>query len=75
MFLQHNHALSVNGTIIVPVMLYSRVHPDRTRHKGGRKMGAVTVNSLGETSISDEVLAMLAGISAIECYGIVGMAW
>jgi len=37
-------------------------------------MGAVTVNSLGETSISDEVLAMLAGISAIECYGIVGMA-
>ena len=37
-------------------------------------MGAVTVNSLGELSISDDVLATLAGISAIECYGIVGMA-
>ena len=37
-------------------------------------MGAVTVNSLGELSISDDVLATLAGISAIECYDIVGMA-
>ena len=37
-------------------------------------MGAVTVNALGEISISDDVLATVAGISAIECYGIVGMA-
>ena len=31
-------------------------------------------NSLGEIVISEEVIATLAGISAIECYGIVGMA-
>lgn len=37
-------------------------------------MGAVTVNSLGEIIISDDVLATMAGITAIECYGIVGMA-
>jgi len=37
-------------------------------------MAVKKVNSLGEIIISDEVLATLAGISAIECYGIVGMA-
>jgi uncharacterized alkaline shock family protein YloU len=37
-------------------------------------MGTVTVNQLGEVRISNEVLATLAGISAIGCYGIVGMA-
>ncbi|NLU36473.1 MAG: Asp23/Gls24 family envelope stress response protein [Clostridiales bacterium] len=37
-------------------------------------MSTVTVNELGEVRISDEVLATLAGISAIGCYGIVGMA-
>jgi len=37
-------------------------------------MAAKKVNPLGEIIISDEVLATLAGISAIECYGIVGMA-
>jgi uncharacterized alkaline shock family protein YloU len=37
-------------------------------------MAAKKTNSLGEIIISDEVLAMLAGISAMECYGIVGMA-
>ncbi len=37
-------------------------------------MGAQKDNSLGEILISDEVLATLAGISAVECYGIVGMA-
>lgn len=36
-------------------------------------MGAQKVNSLGEISISDDVLATLAGITAVECYGIVGM--
>jgi len=30
--------------------------------------------SLGEIVVSEEVIATLAGISAIECYGIVGMA-
>lgn len=37
-------------------------------------MGAHKANALGEVLITDEVLATLAGISAIECYGIVGMA-
>ncbi|HHU49749.1 MAG: Asp23/Gls24 family envelope stress response protein [Caldicoprobacterales bacterium] len=37
-------------------------------------MGTVSVNQLGEIRISNEVLATLAGISAIGCYGIVGMA-
>ena len=42
--------------------------------QGGNKMGATTSNSLGELTITDEVIATLAGISAIESYGIVGMA-
>ena len=37
-------------------------------------MSAVTVNRLGEIEITNEVLATLAGISAVSCYGIVGMA-
>lgn len=37
-------------------------------------MGAKKVNALGELVIADEVIATLAGISAMECYGIVGMA-
>ena len=37
-------------------------------------MAAIKKNSLGEIIISNEVLARLAGISAMECYGIVGMA-
>lgn len=31
-------------------------------------------NELGEITIENEVLAKVAGLSAIECYGIVGMA-
>ncbi len=37
-------------------------------------MGARKINALGEIVISDEVLATLAGVTAIKCYGIVGMA-
>lgn len=37
-------------------------------------MSAKKTNSLGEIVIADEVIATIAGISAIECYGIVGMA-
>ncbi len=37
-------------------------------------MSARKTNSLGEMVIADEVIAVLAGVSAIECYGIVGMA-
>jgi uncharacterized alkaline shock family protein YloU len=31
-------------------------------------------NQLGEITIDDQVLASIAGISAMECYGLVGMA-
>ncbi len=41
---------------------------------GGLAVGAKIVNALGEIEITDEVLSILAGITAIECYGIVGMA-
>lgn len=41
---------------------------------GGEHMGVKKTNALGQISISDEVLATLAGIFTIECYGIVGMA-
>lgn len=37
-------------------------------------MGARKTNALGEIIIADEALAIIAGVSAIECYGIVGMA-
>ena len=37
-------------------------------------MSARKTNPLGEMVIADEVIATLAGVSAIECYGIVGMA-
>lgn len=36
-------------------------------------MGVQKTNALGKITISDDVLATLAGITAIECYGIVGM--
>ena len=42
--------------------------------RGGRLVSAKKTNSLGEMVIADEVIATLAGVSAIECYGIVGMA-
>ncbi|HHW69796.1 MAG TPA: Asp23/Gls24 family envelope stress response protein [Clostridiales bacterium] len=37
-------------------------------------MGVKKSNELGEITISNEVIATLAGISAIESYGVVGMA-
>jgi uncharacterized alkaline shock family protein YloU len=37
-------------------------------------VSARKTNPLGEMVIADEVIATLAGVSAIECYGIVGMA-
>lgn len=37
-------------------------------------MSARKINALGEIVISDEVLATLAGVTAVKCYGIVGMA-
>jgi len=37
-------------------------------------VSARKTNSLGDMVIADEVIATLAGVSAIECYGIVGMA-
>ncbi|WP_129596330.1 Asp23/Gls24 family envelope stress response protein [Anaerophilus nitritogenes] len=37
-------------------------------------MSAKLVNELGNIFIDDEVLASIAGISAMECYGLVGMS-
>ena len=37
-------------------------------------MKARIMNKLGEIQISAEVIAMYAGITAVECFGIVGMA-
>jgi len=37
-------------------------------------MGSEIVNSYGKITISEEVIALIAGATAIECYGLVGMA-
>ena len=37
-------------------------------------MGATIKNTIGSIVFSEEVLANLAGLAAMECYGIVGMA-
>ncbi len=37
-------------------------------------MAARKTNSLGIIEISDEVIATIAGLAAVKCYGIVGMA-
>jgi len=36
--------------------------------------GNVILNNYGEIHVSENVIATLAGISAMECYGLVGMA-
>lgn len=37
-------------------------------------MSIQTTNEMGKITIDDNVLASIAGIAAMECYGIVGMA-
>lgn len=37
-------------------------------------MGKEFINSLGKIEISEEVISTIAGASAVECYGLVGMA-
>ncbi|HWJ02036.1 MAG TPA: Asp23/Gls24 family envelope stress response protein [Verrucomicrobiae bacterium] len=37
-------------------------------------MGKEISNTLGKIDISEEVIATIAGVAAIECYGLVGMA-
>ncbi len=37
-------------------------------------MGKEITNILGKVDISEEVIATIAGIAAVECYGLVGMA-
>jgi uncharacterized alkaline shock family protein YloU len=37
-------------------------------------LGKDMSTQLGQINISDEVIAIIAGISAMECYGLVGMA-
>lgn len=37
-------------------------------------MACKLINSLGSINFSEEVLANIAGVSTMECYGVVGMA-
>lgn len=37
-------------------------------------MGREMTNELGQVNISDEVIGVIAGVAAMECYGLVGMA-
>jgi len=37
-------------------------------------MGKEIINSLGKIDISEEVISTIAGATAVECYGLVGMA-
>ena len=37
-------------------------------------MGKEMTNELGQINISDEVIGVIAGVAAMECYGLVGMA-
>jgi len=37
-------------------------------------MGKEIINSLGKIDISEEVISAIAGATAVECYGLVGMA-
>lgn len=36
-------------------------------------MGVVTANAYGRIAISDDAIAQIAGVSALECYGIVDL--
>jgi uncharacterized alkaline shock family protein YloU len=42
--------------------------------KGGKKMVARLDNEIGSILIDNAVIASIAGASAMECYGLVGMA-
>jgi uncharacterized alkaline shock family protein YloU len=42
-------------------------------YKGGRIMDGRISNDFGEIRINQEVIARAAGLTALECYGIVGM--
>ncbi|HHW14208.1 MAG TPA: Asp23/Gls24 family envelope stress response protein [Firmicutes bacterium] len=37
-------------------------------------MGKEMTNALGQVNISDEVIGIIGGVAAMECYGLVGMA-
>ena len=37
-------------------------------------MGKEIINGLGKIDISEEVISAIAGATAVECYGLVGMA-
>ena len=41
---------------------------------GGNNMSAKLENQYGTINIENEVIARIAGLTAIDCYGIVGMA-
>ncbi|MGI6169414.1 MAG: Asp23/Gls24 family envelope stress response protein [Christensenellales bacterium] len=37
-------------------------------------MAGIIVNDLGKITIADDVIANIAGLTAIDCYGVVGMS-
>jgi uncharacterized alkaline shock family protein YloU len=43
-------------------------------HKGGTNMSIEMSTKYGQIDISNDVLAIIAGGAAVDCYGIVGMA-
>jgi uncharacterized alkaline shock family protein YloU len=42
--------------------------------KGGNYLKTILKNNLGDVEVSKEVIALIAGNAAMECYGLVGMA-
>ena len=51
-----------------------RVLTNTSRSIGGLSMKGTLENKLGKVSIDSEVIAQYAGSTAVECFGIVGMA-
>ncbi len=43
-------------------------------HKGGFNVDCTAKNEYGKISVTEEVIATVAGVSAVDCYGIVAMA-
>jgi len=53
-----------NGTIIIST----------AKNKGGKRMPCKIKNEYGTINLESEVVARIAGMAAMECYGVVGMA-
>ena len=55
------------------IMMYLHYNKKRT-NEGGINMPGKLINEYGNIQIEDHVLSSIAGLSAMECYGLVGMA-